>query len=65
MDELYQCKLEIFIGATKRDLGDAREILINAVLESGHIPSGIELWASGADPLLYDIKKHLERCVPT
>jgi len=37
-------KLEIFVGATKRDLGPARQAVINAILEKGHIPSGMELW---------------------
>jgi hypothetical protein len=62
MSDQYERKLEIFIGATRRDLDKARNKIIESILEYGHIPSGMELWASGIDPLLKDIAKHLERC---
>lgn len=55
-------KLEIFVGATKRDLGPARQAVINAILEKGHISSGMELWAAGNRPPLEVIAKHLSRC---
>jgi hypothetical protein len=55
-------KLEFFIGATRRDLGKASEKLIGAVLEAKHIPSGMELFSAGIDPLLTDIANHLEQC---
>jgi len=55
-------KLEFFIGATRRDLGKASKKLIDAVLEAKHIPSGMELWSAGTDPLLVDIANHLEQC---
>ena len=52
-------KFEFFIGATRRDLGDATKKLIAAVFEAKHIASGMELWSGGIDPLLIDIAKHL------
>ena len=55
-------KLEIFVGATQRDLGAARQAVINAILQKGHIPSGMELWAAGNRPPLEVIEKHLARC---
>lgn len=55
-------KLEIFVGATKRDLGGARQAVINAILEKGHIPSGMELWAAGNRPPLDRIEQYLKRC---
>ena len=55
-------KLEFFIGATRRDLGDASKKLIEAIFEAKHIPSGMELWSAGIDPLLTDIANHLKQC---
>jgi len=55
-------KLEFFIGATRRDLGKASKKLIEAVLEAKHIPSGMELYSAGIDPLLADIANHLKQC---
>lgn len=55
-------KLEFFIGATKKDLGNARLRIIEAVLEARHIPSGMELWAAGTQPLLTDIARRISRC---
>ncbi len=62
MSNRFSPKLEIFVGATKRDLGGARQAVINAILEKGHIPSGMELWAAGNRPPLEVIARHLERC---
>lgn len=55
-------KLSIFIGSTKRDLGQARDTTIRAVLEAGHIPCGMELWAASFDPTLPTIGRYLEEC---
>lgn len=58
----HDVKLEFFIGATKRDLSNARRKLIEAVLEASHIPSGMELWSAGHMPILTHIANHLSRC---
>lgn len=62
MNTPFSRKLEIFVGATRRDLGAARQAVINAILEKGHIPSGMELWAAGNRPPLEVIARYLERC---
>ena len=62
MKNAYVHKLEIFVGSTKKDLPQVRNEIIESILEAGHIPSGMELWASGAEPLITDIKSHLVRC---
>jgi len=62
MNTQFTRKLEIFVGATRRDLGAARQAVINAILMKGHIPSGMELWAAGNQPPLEVIARYLERC---
>lgn len=62
MNTQFTRKLEIFVGATRRDLGAARQAVINAILMKGHVPSGMELWAAGPKPPLEVIAQHLERC---
>lgn len=62
MDLSSERRLEIFVGATRRDLGPARTAVINAILEKGHIPSGMELWAAGNRPPLDVIARYLKRC---
>jgi hypothetical protein len=55
-------KFEIFIGSTKKDLSKAREAIIQGILEVGHIPSGMELWAAGTNPTKADITNRLSTC---
>ena len=55
-------KYEIFIGSTKKDLSKAREAVIRAILEAGHIPSGMELWAAGTTPTKNAISARLKKC---
>jgi hypothetical protein len=55
-------KLEFFVGGTRRDLGEANKKLIDTIFEAKHIASGMELWAGGVNPLMADIKKHLDQC---
>ena len=55
-----QRKYEIFVGSTKKDLSDAREAIIRAILEAGHIPSGMELWAAGINPTKADVSNRLD-----
>lgn len=59
---LTELKLGIFIGSTRKDLSEARQAVIDAVLSAGHIPSGMELWAAGHTPTLPAIEKHLNLC---
>src|SRR5262245_14433539 len=55
-------KLGVFIGSPKQGLEGIREALIMAVLEAGHIPSGMELWAAGSEPTRDAIRRELEIC---
>ena len=59
---LTDLKLGIFIGSTRKDLINARRVVIDAVLSAGHIPSGMELWAAGHIPTVEAIEKHLNLC---
>lgn len=55
-------RLEVFIGATRKDLEKARVRVQEAVLESGHFPSGMELWNSETTPVRETILRHLSQC---
>ena len=55
-------KLAIFIGSPRLGLEKTRDDIIRAVLEAGHIPVGMELWAAGARPTLQDISEKLATC---
>lgn len=57
-----QRKFEIFIGSTKQDLIKVREEIIRAILEAGHIPSGMELWSAGIKPTKIAINDRLQNC---
>ena len=55
-------KLSVFVGSPRRDLEKIRESIIRAILEAGHIPDGMELWASDARPTLRMISDKLDSC---
>lgn len=40
-------KLQVFISSTYTDLKDERQAAVEAILRSGHIPAGMELFAAG------------------
>lgn len=40
-------KLQIFISSTHNDLVEERQFAIEAILNAGHIPAGMELFKSG------------------
>ena len=51
-------KLSVFVGSPKLDLEKVRHAIIHAILEAGHIPDGMELWASDARPTLKTIAEN-------
>jgi hypothetical protein len=55
-------KLSVFVGSPKRDLGEVRGSIIQAVLEAGHVPDGMELWAADPRPTLQTIGAKLRGC---
>ncbi len=57
-----QRKYEVFVGSTKKDLSSVREAIIKAILDAGHIPSGMELWSAGTMPTKEAILNRLEMC---
>lgn len=50
-------KLQVFISSTFLDLQDERQAAVQAVLDAGHIPAGMELFKSGNDSQLDVIKR--------
>ncbi|HEY2811340.1 MAG TPA: DUF4062 domain-containing protein [Rhabdochlamydiaceae bacterium] len=55
-------KLSVFLGSPKRDLEAIRLQIQQAILGAGHIPDGMELWASAAQPTLEMIADKLALC---
>ncbi len=55
-------KLQVFISSTYIDLIDERQSAVQAVLESGHIPAGMELFKAGNLSQLETIKKWINDC---
>jgi hypothetical protein len=50
-------KLQVFVSSTYNDLKDERQAAVEAILDSGHIPAGMELFKSGNESQLETIKK--------
>ena len=40
-------KLQVFVSSTFTDLIEDRQSAVGAILKSGHIPAGMELFTSG------------------
>jgi hypothetical protein len=55
-------KLSVFLGSPKRELEGIRKMIIQAILDAGHIPDGMELWAADARPTLKTISEKLALC---
>ncbi|NRD45537.1 DUF4062 domain-containing protein [Corallococcus exiguus] len=53
-------KLQIFISSTYVDLIDERQAAVDAVLKSGHIPAGMELFAAGSKSQMETIKRWID-----
>ena len=49
-------KLQVFISSTYIDLKDERQAAVQAILEAGHIPAGMELFAAGDQSQMEVIK---------
>jgi hypothetical protein len=55
-----QKKLQVFISSTFKDLQEERQAAVEAVLNSGHIPAGMELFKSGDKSQKETIKRWIE-----
>ena len=53
-------KLQVFISSTYDDMKEERQAAVEAVLEAGHIPAGMELFSAGSNEQLEIIKKWID-----
>lgn len=53
-------KLQIFISSTYTDLIEERQAAVQAVLDAGHIPAGMELFKAGNKSQLETIKRWID-----
>lgn len=53
-------ELQVFISSTYIDLIDERQSAVQAVLDSGHIPAGMELFKAGNETQLETIYKWID-----
>lgn len=52
-------KMQIFVSSTYEDLRDERQKMVEAILDAGHIPAGMELFG-GAGTVIETIKKWID-----
>ena len=50
-------KLQVFVSSTYTDLKDERQAAVEAILDAGHIPAGMELFKAGNDSQLKTVYK--------
>lgn len=53
-------KLQIFISSTYTDLKEERQAAVEAILDAGHIPAGMELFKAGNETQLKTIKRWID-----
>ncbi len=53
-------KLQIFVSSTYEDLISERQAAVGAILKSGHIPAGMELFTSGDKSQMDTIRKWID-----
>jgi len=53
-------KYQVFISSTYTDLREERQAAVEAILKSGHIPAGMELFAAGDESQFETIKRWIE-----
>jgi hypothetical protein len=55
-------KLQVFVSSTYSDLQIERLACVEAILKSGHIPAGMELFSAGNEGQLEIIKRWIKEC---
>ncbi len=55
-------KLLVFVSSTYKDLQEERQAAVQAVLKSGHIPAGMELFSAGDKSQLETIYNWIDEC---
>jgi hypothetical protein len=53
-------KLQVFVSSTYFDLLEERQAAVEAILKSGHIPAGMELFAAGNESQLNTIRRWID-----
>jgi Domain of unknown function (DUF4062) len=53
-------KLQVFISSTYTDMQKERQAAVEAILDAGHIPAGMELFASGDESQLETIRRWID-----
>jgi hypothetical protein len=53
-------KLQVFVSSTYLDLRSERQAAVTAILENGHIPAGMELFAAGNEEQLQVIHRWID-----
>ena len=53
-------KLQIFVSSTFKDLIEERQAAVEAILSSGHIPAGMELFSAGDESQMTVIKRWID-----
>lgn len=53
-------KLQIFVSSTYTDLKEERQAAVEAILSSGHIPAGMELFSAGDESQMSVIKRWID-----
>ena len=53
-------KLQVFISSTYRDLVEERQAAVEAILNAGHIPAGMELFKAGNESQLETVKRWID-----
>src|SRR5262245_53278462 len=53
-------KLQVFVSSTFSDLREERQAAVEAILSSGHIPAGMELFAAGDESQMTVIERWID-----
>ena len=53
-------KLQVFVSSTFTDMRDERQAAVEAILQAGHIPAGMELFAAGDESQLEIIHRWID-----
>lgn len=56
----FRKKLQIFVSSTYTDLIEERQAAVQAILEAGHIPAGMELFAAGDETQMKVIRRWID-----
>jgi hypothetical protein len=57
---MSQKKIQIFVSSTYTDLKIERQAAVEAILSSGHIPAGMELFSAGDESQLSVIERWID-----